>query len=111
MKTTTKNKNMRDKFLVLEKIEDKRYNGAHPNNINVGYKLKGWCIDEPVVGEALFLYVSKSLQTTPTAWTSKIEKVDVKNMLIETKNSIYKVTFDEDAKDITLEDLQDTINK
>lgn len=102
---------LKNKFVTLEKLEDLRYNGNHPNGINTGYKLKGWLLEEPIEGQAVFLFATKSIQSTPSGWTSVIKNVDMENMLLETKNSMYKITVDENAKDFTLEDLQAALNK
>lgn len=96
------------KYLKLHKIEDLKFGGNHPNNINVGYTLKGWCVDAPEVGHQLFLYMTTTIKTTPNSWTSKVMNIDLENMLIQTKNSLYSVEIVEDAKDFTLEELQDS---
>lgn len=94
------------KYLKLHKIEDLKFGGNHPNNINVGYILRGWCIDEPRVGGALYLYISKSIQMAPNCWTSIVTNIDYENMKLQTKNSVYSIEIDDEAEDITMEDLQ-----
>jgi hypothetical protein len=102
---------LKGKYLKLTKQEDLKFGGNHPNNINKGYVLRGWCVNEPIIGEQLFLYMSNSLAVTPNAWTSRLVNIDMENMILETKNSKYSIEIDEDAEDITLEVLQKAFSK
>lgn len=95
-----------NKYLILEKQEDLRFEGNHPNGINKGYKLKGWCVHKPIIGEQLFLYISKSIKTSPSSWTSRLVNIDMENMMLETKNSKYKISIDEGIEDLTLDSLK-----
>lgn len=99
------------KYLKLTKLEDLRFEGNHPNGINRGYVLQGWCIDTPEPGYALYLYTSKSIVTTPSAWTSAIVEVDYEKMIVTTKNSKYSIEVVENAQDITKEDLEKALKQ
>ena len=101
---------MKNKYIILEKLEDLKFSGNHPNGINKGYKLQGWCVDEPIIGEQLFLYVTNDFRTTPSCWASRLVDIDMDNMVLETANSKYKIEINEDAVPIKLEDLQRAIN-
>lgn len=102
---------IKGKYVILEKIEDKVFEGFHPNGINKGHQLKGFCMDEPIIGQSVFLFITDQFQTTPQAWTSRLEKIDYDNMILETKNSKYSITVDENEKGITKEDLQQAFFK
>ncbi len=89
-------------YIILEKIEDKKFEGFHPNGINVGNNLIRGYYKEPVeIGKQLFLYSKEiifegtTFPSSPTCRTSKVEKLDIENMLLETMNSIYKITIKE----------------
>ena len=101
---------MKDKYIILEKLEDLKFGGKHPNGVNKGYKLQGWCIEEPIIGEQLFLYMTNDFRTTPSSWTSRLVDIDMDNMILETANSKYKIEIDEDAVPIKLEDIQRGLN-
>lgn len=63
---------LKGKYIVLTKIEDLKFNGNHPNNINVGSKeIQGYCHSEPEISEQLTLHYNK-VQRSVCAWTSEI---------------------------------------
>lgn len=80
------------KLIRLEKISDDVFGGNHPNGINVGYKLQGYCLTEPRVGLPVFLYpIDKiELNPPPVAWISIV--VSINGNTIKTANSTYSVT-------------------
>lgn len=83
LETTTNSKYL-NKYLTLEKIQDKVFNGSHPNGVFIGDKLQGFCNSEPKIGEQ-FIFAGG------VAWTSTVEKIDEENNLLYTKNSVYKI--------------------
>src|SRR5690606_166527 len=101
---------MKGKYIILEKLKDLKFGGNHPNGVNKGYKLQGWCVDEPIIGEQLFLYVTNDFKVSPSAWTSRLVNIDMNNMILETANSKYKIEIDEDAVPIKLKDIQKALN-
>lgn len=81
-----------NKYIILTKVEDKMSRG-HPN-IGLGStRIQGYCKNY-TIGEQLYLYPLKDIEDYPTAWTSRVEKVDLDNMEIHTKNSVYKIEVD-----------------
>lgn len=85
---------MKDKYIKLTKLEDLRFDGNYPNGINVGNtSIQGICVDEPKIGEQLFMQAGFGYST---CWTSKVTKFDEENMLLHTKNSIYKIEIHEE---------------
>lgn len=85
-------------FIVLEKIEDKRFNGFHPNMIDVGNtEIRGYYLNEIKEGEQLFLYPRKTTTLSYSGKTSPIVKYDKENQLLETANSVYKVHINKEV--------------
>jgi hypothetical protein len=72
------------RLATLEKITDDKFNGAHPNGVNVGRKSYGIVVQEPIVGQSC---VVGDLITSIV-----IEVVD-KNSF-KTLNSTYKIVYD-----------------
>ena len=74
-------------YVVLEKIEDRRYGGNHPNGVNIGSReVQGFVVDMPEVGKQFYLY-DKMLIVV--AWTSVVESFTDEQIV--TKNSIYSI--------------------
>lgn len=67
----------------LTKIEDTKFNGVHPNRINVGVSYTGKLMIEPTLGCGVFIY-------NDTFHTSNITEIIDKNTF-KTLNSIYKI--------------------
>jgi len=89
---------MKGKYLILEKLEDKKFNGNHPNFINVGSKeIQGYCVVEPIIDEQFILYSLNTdepkLGNHRTAWTSRVKSFDSDAMILETENSTYKINI------------------
>jgi hypothetical protein len=83
---------MKDKYLILTKISDDKFNGNHPNGINIGStEVQGFNYDGIRLGEKLYLYQWR--EVPPTAWTSTVESFNEENMILKTKNSTYKITI------------------
>lgn len=62
---------MKGKYIRLTKLEDLKFDGDHPNGINVGNTaIQGICADEPKEGEQLFLQAGFGYGT---CWTSPVE--------------------------------------
>lgn len=84
-------------YIVLEKIKDKRFNGFHPNGIDVGNtEIRGYYLNEIKEGEQLFLY-SRKTTSYYSGKTSPIVKYDKENELLETANSVYKVHINKEV--------------
>ncbi len=85
---------MKGKYIKLTKLEDLKFEGFHPNGVNVGNTtIQGICIDEPKIGESLFLHSGLGYSQ---CWTSKVVSFDKDEMLLTTKNSIYKIEIHEE---------------
>ncbi len=85
---------MKGKYVVLTKVEDLKFGGAHPNGINVGNNnIQGICSEEPKEGEQLFLQSGFGYST---CWTSKVKSYDEETKTLITENSIYKVDIHEE---------------
>ncbi len=83
---------MKGKYVKLTKLEDLKFNGFHPNGINVGNTdIQGICVDEPKEGEAFIMQAGFGYGT---CWTSAVVSFDEETMLLTTKNSVYKVEID-----------------
>lgn len=83
---------IKNKYLVLKKISDDRFNGNHPNGVNVGSTIiQGYPKLGINVGEQLFLFPSLKFTSSPQAWTSVVKSFDKKNMILKTANSTYKI--------------------
>jgi hypothetical protein len=87
---------MKGKYVILEKLE-----GSFRQDLPNGNKeIRGWCLEEPRVGYALYLYSSLEdvkirdavirKEDLPCAWTSQVKEIDLDNQMIRTKNSVYK---------------------
>lgn len=84
-----------NKEITLTKIEDKRFEGQHPNGINKGDTLRGYLLDEIRVGEQVELYIPFASMKNLTGWTSKVVSFDQEKMIIQTLNSTYKIEINE----------------
>jgi hypothetical protein len=85
---------MKNKYIKLTKLSDDVFGKLglpHPNFINVGHVLAGWCVDEPIIGEQLYLYPFNKKEHMPVAWTSVLKNIDLENMVLKTKNSTYRI--------------------
>lgn len=79
-----------DKYLVLHKISDDKFNGNHPNGINVGStRIQGICKKEPVIGKSFILI--DTILNIPCAYTSAVKSYDKKKGILKTNNSTYKI--------------------
>lgn len=83
-------------YIYLEKVTDKKFSGNHPNNINVGYVLEGYVIEEPEEGTQFYLYPYPlpKMDNYPKSWTSVVQSIDFENMTLTTQNSVYKIIKD-----------------
>lgn len=70
----------------LTKISDNRFNGNHPNNINVGYSVKCSYNARPVVGECFVTFGFSSMRTSMV--TEILETTDT-YIKFNTLNSTY----------------------
>lgn len=70
--------------IYITKIKDKVFNGYHPNGVYEGTTFGGIVDEDLTIGEQLTF-------NGVTAWTSKVDSYNPETLLIETKNSIYKV--------------------
>lgn len=85
---------MKGKYVVLTKLEDLKFDGNHPNGINVGNTaIQGLCSEEPKVGEPFILQYGFGYST---CWTSPVVSFDKESMILTTENSIYKVEIYEE---------------
>jgi hypothetical protein len=82
---------LKGKYLKLGKLSDDKFEGNHPNRINVGYVLEGFNKFGITEGDQLYLFISLKLDASPQAWTSKVVSFDEKKMILKTANSTYKV--------------------
>jgi len=88
---------MKDKYLILTKISDDRFNGNHPNGVNVGSTIiQGYARMGIVEDEQLFLFPSLKFTSSPNAWTSKVVSFDKKTKILKTVNSTYKIKVKKD---------------
>lgn len=102
---------LRGKYLILTKIKDLRFNGNHPNGINVSNTLQGYCsTDLILVNSQLFLYPTSDFSTAPTNWTSIVLEVNTDEQTITTKNSVYKFEVITNIKNY-IDELLITIKK
>ncbi len=69
------------KKVKIKKIDEVRYHGCHPNDINVGFELEGEALNDIVEGECLYIGSFR---------TSRILEV-VSYNIFRTKNSIYEI--------------------
>lgn len=92
-----KNNNINfDKYVhmsfVLEKLEDTKFNGEHPNGYDTGFKIKNATINLRLSNESCVLFVNDG----PDRWfhTSEVRKQEECEGydLLYTLNSVYKVT-------------------
>ena len=78
--------------LTVEKLEDTKFNGEHPNGYDSGFKIKNATIDLRLSNESCVLFVHDG----PDRWfcTSEVQKQEECEGydLLHTLNSIYKVT-------------------
>lgn len=72
------------KYATLEKIEDSKFNGKHPNEINIGRKTHGVIIQYPLIGQSCCV---------GDLITSEVIEILDKNTF-KTLNSTYKITYD-----------------
>lgn len=77
------------KKVRIIKVDDRIFNGSHPNNINEGYTKVGYLDENLKEGESLYLYNKDGL---PLFRTSTIQSI-VSKELIQTKNSYYKIEY------------------
>jgi hypothetical protein len=87
--TIMKNKYL-DKLVTLTKKTDLVFQGMHPNDVNVGFVMKGRCSQLEVGSVCLLDEIYK--------WwnTSIVTKIDEESNEIHTKNSVYTISIDED---------------
>lgn len=87
---------LKNKYLILEKLD-----GTYRVDLPIGNKeIQGFCLDEPKIGQQLYLYTSNEdvkigeaiipKENLLCAWTSTIREIDFENNLIKTRNSIYR---------------------
>lgn len=76
--------------VIIEKVEDTKFNGEHPNGINVGYVLEGYMFEEPEVGKPVGV-IGSHLRDIVTSTVQKVEKTG-KGWEVETLNSKYIIT-------------------
>jgi hypothetical protein len=78
--------------LTVEKLEDTKFNGEHPNGYDSGFKIKNTTINLRLSNESCALFVDDG----PDRWfhTSEVQKQEECEGydLLHTLNSIYKVT-------------------
>jgi hypothetical protein len=92
--TTTNIDGLIGKYLVLTKMEDRVYEGNHPNKVNIGSSdIQGFLKNDIEIGEQLYLYPTLKFQIAPCAWTSSVESFDIEKMELRTKNSLYTITI------------------
>ena len=78
--------------LTIEKLEDTKFEGNHPNGYDTGFKIKNAVINLDTSNEHCILFVHDG----PDRWfhTSKVQKQEEYEEydLLYTLNSVYKVT-------------------
>ena len=78
--------------LTVEKLEDTKFNGNHPNGYDAGFKIKNAVINLRLSNESCVLFVDDGWD----GWfhTSEVQKQEECEGydLLHTLNSIYKVT-------------------
>lgn len=80
---------LKGKKLTVTKIEDTRFEGQHPNGINVDFVRTGECIVTPEIGNRFTLY-DRSLSSAFS--TSSVTAFDPNTNRITTLNSVYEIT-------------------
>lgn len=80
--------------VVIEKTEDTKFKGEHPNGINVGYVLEGYMFQEPEVGKPVGV-IGAHFRGIVTSTVQKVEKIPT-GWKVETQNSKYKIENYED---------------
>jgi hypothetical protein len=101
----------------LEKMEDLKFDGEHPNGFNPGYKIKGATINL----ELSIKYQALFVHDGPDRWfhTSTVERQEECEGydLLYTLNSVYKVTPNipgisgvQEKHIVTIQDVIDDIN-
>jgi hypothetical protein len=79
----------KDKYIILEKIE-----GVYRPDQLIGNKdIRGYCRHGIEIGKQLYLYDHPIKGVRPYAWTSTV--IEVKDDIIITKNSAYKIIINE----------------
>lgn len=92
---------LQGKYITLEKL-----NGRDNRLISIGSTIiQGYCLDNPEVGYAFYLYSSPKdvkigeavipKHDLPCAWTSQIKEIKTDENILVTNNSIYKVIIKE----------------
>lgn len=82
------------KYVILEKIKSK-LNSGHPNGIEVGGGIQGFLLEDALqVGRQLYLYTRFG---KVCSWTSEV--LSYTNTEINTKNSIYKINYQQHCED------------
>lgn len=87
---------LKNKYLILEKLD-----GTYRVDLPIGNKdIQGYCLEEPKVGFAFYLYSSNEdvklgeavipKEDLLCAWTSAVREIDFENNLIKTNNSTYR---------------------
>lgn len=76
----------------LEKLEDTKFEGNHPNGVNEGYKVSNGWVNVPMSEQYNCIWVNESNDR----WfhTSEVQKIEehVGYDLVHTRNSVYKLT-------------------
>ena len=75
-------------FVYLKKIEDTRFNGNHPNGIDVGYDRFGILSTDIEVGKKV--HVENASRYLTTSFVTEI----IDDNTFRTENSIYFITKD-----------------
>lgn len=75
----------------LTKVEDRVFNGTHPNDINVGSEVVGSFLGEPQEGYSFCFYNVTGDGMRATSKVVEVIDEEGENKKIVTKNSIYKL--------------------
>ena len=94
-KATNKNNINFDKYqhlsIKVEKVEDTKFDGEHPNGYNPGFKIEGCAINSYLSNEHCCLFVTYGDRWFHTSEVQKQEEHQGYDLL-HTLNSVYKVT-------------------
>ncbi len=74
---------------TIEKISDNKFNGKHPNGINIGYTKEGLFDTYPKIDEHFYIGAMR------TSIVTSIVSITPNCTIFDTLNSTYKLTIHE----------------
>jgi len=78
---------VKDKVYLLTKTADNKFNGIHPNGIDVGYCQAGIFVDPPTVGKRFLI---RGMGINNYLITSTVTEI-INKTTFKTENSTYKL--------------------